>query len=246
MLRILKIVGIIVGTLLTILVIAGLIMHETRPVGVVNSEADELARKMINAVDGVAWDTTEAVSWNFSDMNSHLWDKNRHFAQVKWGDHVVLVNINERTGVARTNGQVVLGDAGDKLVQKAWYKWANDSFWLNPVTKAFDNGTERSIVELENGEKALMVTYTSGGATPGDSYLWILDENGLPVSWKMWVKIIPVGGFESSWENWIRISTGAQIATLHAGLLTLNIKEVKGGKLSELVQGGDPFQELEQ
>jgi hypothetical protein len=29
---------------------------------------------------------------------------------------------------------------------------------------------------MQDEKEALMVTYTSGGSTPGDSYVWILDE----------------------------------------------------------------------
>jgi hypothetical protein len=57
---------------------------------------------------------------------------------------------------------------------------ANCSFKLR------DPGTSRSIV-MQDEKEALMVTYTSG-STPGDSYVWILDEN-IP-AWRMWVSIV--------------------------------------------------------
>ena len=30
-----------------------------------------------------------------------------------------------------------------------------------------------------------MVTYTKGGTTPGDTYVWLFDEKGNPKSFKM-------------------------------------------------------------
>ncbi len=91
-----------------------------------------------------------------------------------------------------------------------------------------------------------MVSYTSGGVTPGDSYLWILDENGLPESWKMWVKIIPVGGMEFTWEKWTELSTGAKVATYHHHkLLDLDISNLKAAtSLSAFGLQDDPFQPI--
>ena len=60
-----------------------------------------------------------------------------------------------------------------------------------------------------------MASYTSGGLTPGDSYLWVLDADGTPKAWRIWVNIIPVGGLEFSWDNWQTIPSGAKIATSH-------------------------------
>ena len=33
-----------------------------------------------------------------------------------------------------------------------------------------------------------------GGVTPGDTYLWILDDSGRPVAWRVWVKILHIPG----------------------------------------------------
>lgn len=221
--------------------IAGLIAHESKPTGKTGPEAEALAQKMVASVNQAAWDTTGAISWNFGGRNDHLWDKARHFAQVSWGENRVLVDINKRTGVAYVNGEQVSGKKADKLVDKAWKAWVNDSFWLNPVVKAFDGGTSRSIVDLKDGQKGLMVSYSSGGATPGDSYLWILDEQCRPVAWKMWVKIIPIGGVRVPWENWTTLPTGAIVAQSHGILELSNIKAATS--LKELVQG-DPFSPL--
>lgn len=81
-----------------------------------------------------------------------------------------------------------------------------------------------------------MITYGSGGVTPGDSYLWHLDAHHIPTSYQMWVEIIPVGGIEATWDNWIKTATGAFISTSHSIAGTpLELTNVKTAQtLSEL------------
>ena len=233
--------------ILLILIIGGTILFisEPRPEGPEGAEADSMARQMFSAVNKTAWDTTGAVSWIFggSARHEHLWDKDRHLSRVRWDDYEVFVNINPQTGVAFKGGIQLSGEEAAQLVNKAWEFWVNDAFWLNPVVKAFDPGTSRHLITLDDGRTGVMVSYASGGATPGDAYLWIPDENGLPEAWKMWVSIIPIGGLEVKWADWITLPTGAKIATSHTiGSVNIRIEEVKAAAtLSELEPGLDPF-----
>ena len=242
----LKRIGVFILILIALLAILFFIYNEPKPEGQKRPEAEALAQKMQSAINQTAWDSTKYIHWTFKGMHSFLWDKERHFVQVTWGDKKVLLNTKTVTGRAYVNGVEEIGPGADKMVQSAWSFFCNDSFWLNAPAKAFDPGTERSIVKLEDGREALMVSYTSGGVTPGDSYLWILDETGLPESWKMWVKIIPVGGVEFSWEQWETLNTGAKIATFHEGLLDLDISDLKAAMdLNGMGLSEDPFLALE-
>jgi hypothetical protein len=54
---------------------------------------------------------------------------------------------------------------------------------------------------MQDNQEALLITYASGGSTPGDSYMWFVDQNYRPKAWRMWVSIIPVGGLETTWEK---------------------------------------------
>ena len=103
--------------------------------------------------------------------------------------------------MACQEGIILKGDQNKEIVEKAIRYFNNDSFWLVAPYKIYDPGVKLNSVILPVGH-GLMVTYTQGGSTPGDTYLWILDENYFPRAWKMWVKMLPVGGVKSKWLGW--------------------------------------------
>ena len=73
---------------------------------------------------------------------------------------------------------------------------------------------KRTIVKIEDRD-ALRVKYTSGGSTPGDSYVWLLDENNVPSSYKMYVPSMKMDGVPATWEDWITTESGAMLPTNH-------------------------------
>jgi hypothetical protein len=236
-------IGIGLGVLVCGALIVYFVFNERMPKGKVGAEAEALATKIQAAINIEAWDTTEAVQWTFKETHTFLWDKKRHWVKVNWGENEALIRIDSVDGRVWKNGEeVTSAKKRDKLLNRGLYFWMNDSFWLNAPAKLFDKGTERRLVNYE-GEDALLITYSSGGVTPGDSYLWRVDENGLPKSWKLWVKIIPIGGVEFTWDKWTTTKTGAKIATLHEGLLELPITNVKTGALLDFGEK-DPFEPL--
>jgi hypothetical protein len=54
-------------------------------------------------------------------------------------------------------------------------------------------------IVMQDNQEALMITYASGGSTPG--ILCVVRRPKLH-TWRMWVSIIPVGGLETTWEDW--------------------------------------------
>ncbi len=232
--------------LITVGLVFFFIVDEPVPQGKKGKEAELLADKMLNAINYDDWQNTEIIAWEFPGGHLHTWDKKRHFARVQWDDYTVVFQIDSLKGLAYKNGEQVSSSEASDLIQTAWEYWANDSFWLNAPAKIRDGGTERQLVELENGEQALLVLYHGGGVTPGDKYLWGLDENHLPVYCKMWVSIIPVGGVKFSWEDWQTLSTGAKIAQSHKGIIGLELKNIRAGKtVRALFPESDPFSELD-
>jgi hypothetical protein len=192
-------------------------LNEPRPEGQAGPDADALARSMESAVNKEAWDRTGAVRWSFFERHHYVWDRNRDLVELRWGDSRALFRTADQTGRAWHSGSEQTGDDAKEALNAAYAYWINDAFWLNPVVKFFDDGVERSLVKLDDGSDALLVSYSSGGVTPGDAYLWIPGDDGLPISWRMWVQIIPIGGIETSWEGWTVLATGAKVSTQHEG-----------------------------
>ncbi|HJL14793.1 MAG TPA: hypothetical protein RMH99_04005 [Sandaracinaceae bacterium LLY-WYZ-13_1] len=245
--KVLKWTGIVLGGLVLLLAVILFVAHDPRPDGEPGPEAEELAVRMEAAVDVEAWARTGAVRWGFGGRQEHLWDRERGVARVRWDDVEALFHVGSSSGRVWRAGREVHGEEARELLAQANAHWVNDSFWLNPVAKFRDEGVRRELVTLEDGTDALLVRYTSGGLTPGDAYLWIPGEGGLPREWRMWVSIIPVGGVATTWEGWQTLSTGAKIATRHEGPLgiTLELDDVAGAAtLAELTGGEDPFAPL--
>jgi len=218
-------------------------LNEKLPAGENPAKADALATKMQTALNKAAWDSTNVVSWDFSGRHKYVWDKKNEMVQVTWGENKVLLNLKEwNKGKAFKNDKEITDSQLDVLRGQAWSFFCNDSFWLIAPFKVFDEGTTRNIVKTGDSE-ALLISYASGGVTPGDSYLWFLDESGVPQKYKMWVKIIPIGGVEATWEQWTKTKTSVSVATQHKlGPITIVINDLKTGySLADIDAKADLF-----
>ncbi|MBT8307995.1 MAG: hypothetical protein KJN85_13720 [Maribacter sp.] len=226
----------IIAAVLLLFVVAAIavyvVYNEPLPTGKSGPQADALALKMFNAVNGEAFKNTRYLSWSFrSGKHTYIWDKTLGKAKVSWDDITVNLMLNnpERSYVFEKGVKINNDQRREKSISKAIKLFNNDSFWLVAPFKVFDSGVERSLVELDDGTNGLLVTYTSGGSTPGDSYLWKLQPNGFPISYKMWVKIIPIGGLEATWDDWQLVSSGAFLPKSHRlGPMNLDMGNVRG------------------
>jgi hypothetical protein len=247
--KILKWILIIIIALGVLGFIGYLVADEDLPQGEKGEKAELLTEKVLTAVNDSAWQDIAIVKWSLAGRNDLVWDKKRHWAKVSWENYDVFIRLDTKTGIAfAKNKKVERVELLNKLLNDAYEIWANDSFWLNPITKIKDAGTERRyIAQKEDNLEGLLVTYKSSGVTPGDSYLWLINkETGMPESVKMWVQIIPVGGVKFSWDNWYITPGGAKIAQTHEGLLTIQLTELKTWISKEDFPQVDEFKELEE
>ena len=187
-----------------------LLVNQPLPKGTNEAKANTLAIKMLENLNFSSYKNTEYLEWEFVGGHHYQWNKLKKEVVVSWSDKKVKLYLKEYEKSYLISGE---GDT-NKLIKKAIDYFNNDSFWLVAPYKIFDEGTKRSIVDYK-GKEALLITYTSGGSTPGDSYLWILDENAKPISFKMWVSIIPIGGLEASWSDWTKTTSGVFLPTKH-------------------------------
>lgn len=238
--KLLKVLFYGLALLMVVAVIGYFVVDKPQPKGQAGPAAEQLADRMLAAVNRPAFDSTRYISWRFRGDHTYLWDKQQHIIRVQWGGRTAFIVPNQNRGQVYEAGAALQGEQNALLVAKAFDLYNNDSFWLIAPHKVKDPGTERSIVALDDGTEALMVTYTSGGSTPGDSYLWKLASDGKPTAFQMWVSIIPAGGLEFTWEDWQQTETGFWVATKHEGsILSVPIFDLKTGMtLQEL--GEDP------
>ena len=244
--RLLKaLLKLVVGlAILAVLVFAGAYFTLRRPPppdGTSGPEADAAAHAVEKAANVEAWNATGAVRFT-AFGHHHLWDRKRNLARVEWGGHKVILDVGKKTGVAWTDGKLVEGKASDELVDKAWKLHLNDGFWLNPLGKLFDAGVTRALADVD-GKQALIIRYSSGGATPGDAYVWFLGDDGLPNRWRMYAHILPIPGLEATWEDWTLLTTGAKVSARHkiAGFDAVRMEDLEAARsLAELVPE-DPF-----
>jgi len=193
-------------------------------------EANALAMKMLSAIHFDAYKETRFLEWSFQGgKNTYTWDKNSGNAIVRWDNTKVQLNlINPKKSSVFNNGVAVSGAERKELLNKALKNFNNDSFWLVAPFKIFDKGTKRGLVPLKGGKSGLLVTYSQGGDTPGDSYLWKLDDDGLPLSYSMWVQILPFKGITASWEGWTEMESGILLPQSHKiGPVTLDMGTIK-------------------
>jgi hypothetical protein len=249
LLRILKRLSIFLLVLAAIGTVVFLVLDKPLPKGQSGPEAEQMADKMLAAVGIHAWDSLRYLAWDSPRSNSsYAWDrKNDYVLATKDG---IATMVQPRSG--KPIGHTQRTDLKDDAAKQAHFKqvtqsfW-NDSFWLEAFTKVRDEGTSRQVVDLEEGEKGLLVTYASGGVTPGDSYLWILDANFRPVAWRLWTQRLPLGGAEFSWAKWDTLPGGAWYATEHQStFFTISQARVRGGDSAESIGfSANMFAELE-
>ena len=175
------------------------LLSKPLPESTLGPEADEFARRVQEALNVSGYETLEEIRFSFRN-HDYIWHKKEERVLVSWNDYEVNLTLKEIENSKVFKRGKVLNRAS--LIGKAKASFYNDSYWLVAPFKFFDPGVERSLVETENGSKALLITHTSGGVTPGDSYLWYFDENLIPTHFELWVSIIPIKGISATWSSW--------------------------------------------
>ncbi len=243
--KLLKFVGFFILAVVAFSVVTCSVMSKSLPEGEESPRTDVLISEMWEALDKDAWDSTRYVKWSFRGKNHYHWDKENNLTSIRWGKNHVLLNPDMIEGLAFKEDNKVEGAEAQNLIDKAWSFWCNDMFWLTAPFKVKDAGTTQELITEEQGER-LKITYGDGGVTPGDTYIWKLNEKGIPESYEMYVKIIPIKGISVPWDNWVEISTGAKLSSGHTIAGTgLKLENIAGGmNLSDIGLSEDIWKEI--
>ncbi|WP_136480954.1 hypothetical protein [Cognatitamlana onchidii] len=198
--------------------------NEKLPEGNAGAEADNIALKMLQSLDYTAFKTTPNLEWTFKKRRHYELNKKDSVCTVYWGANKVVLDLKDIN-----HSKVYIhsfkneSDMAKDLIEKAFNYFANDAFWVLAPYMVFDKGTIRKTVSTLNSGRNLLVTYKTG-----DSFLWLLDENFKPKSFKMWTSQLPIDGLEASWTDWTTTETGVQLPTFHKFLFFgMEITDIK-------------------
>jgi len=203
------------------------------PTGHSPEQADKLALHMLEALDYEAYEETRYLSWSYrGGRNTYRWDKALGKVEMTWDGYSGVIDlVSPEKSTIQKDGNPVPREKLQELTAEAISNFNNDSFWLVAPFKIFDRGTRRSLVTLDDGSSGLLVTYTQGGDTPGDSYIWKLDDRMIPTEYRMWVSILPLKGLSASWEGWHKTESGVLLPQFHKlGPFTLDLGRVATSK----------------
>jgi len=194
-----------------------------------NQTANNLANKILKAINHNAYKKTTFLEWSFGGKRKFKWDKEKHIVDVYWDSIHVKVLPNEYEKSLLFINDKFAKNQDSTIIKRALNIFNNDSFWLVAPHKLYDYGVLRSIKKVDN-KQMLLVKYTTGGTTPGDSYLWELDSNFVPISYKMYVPSMKLNGIPATWEGWITTESGTLLPTSHTFFSgnKLSMENVKG------------------
>ena len=206
------------------------------------TRADSLAMRAYEALGGPeAWAALPYLRFDFAveqDGNRqliahHLWNRQTGDYRVEWpagsdSTYTALFNVNARKGQVYLNGDSVASARNDTLLQQAYRRYINDSYWLLAPTKMLDPGVNRTYVADSSNASTGVVKLTFGdvGLTPGDQYWMHVDkETGRLKRWDFVLQHQPNNAPPSSF-TW----TGYESFSTPAGTLRVATrKEARGG-----------------
>lgn len=198
--------------------------HQDLPNGTEGKLADDLATKMLVALNYEAYTSTDYIEWTFKNRRHYEWEKTEGFCDVFWKEYKIRLDLKDHTkSKAYVHGFTIEGDMGIELVDKALKYYNNDVFWLIAPFQVFNENVTRKLVSLPDNKKGLLVTYRNNA-----SYLWHFDSTSKPSYFNMWDKKTPINGLSASWSDWQIAETGVKLPTFHKILyFGLEISDIK-------------------
>jgi hypothetical protein len=126
--RFLVVLFLLIGFILAGLGLTGFLLQSPRPTGQTGPAAEALAKKMAEAINLPAWDSTRLIHWKIFG-HEFLWDKYRNLLQLHKGKKEILLDMSTQTGRVWEKNNELTGEEAKKELKSAWSIFCNDSFW---------------------------------------------------------------------------------------------------------------------
>ncbi|WP_299826309.1 hypothetical protein [uncultured Pontibacter sp.] len=155
-----------------------------------DAKAKSIAGKVMQHMGGeAAWNSTRYLAWTFNNQYQ-VWDKHENRFRWEKDSLVAIINTQTKDGKVYVAGQELQNsEEKQKLLERAYALWINNSYWLVMPYKLQDPGVTLKYAGEEttmDGAKAdvLEMSFDNVGLTPQNKYkLWVDKEEGLIRQW---------------------------------------------------------------
>lgn len=185
-------------------------------------KADAVGHELIAAMGGMpAWEKARQFRFDFVVVKegkpvarfSHLWDRFTGDYRLAGTDksgapYTVLFNVNTKAGTAYVNGRRAEADKQAQLLENAYGRFINDTYWLLAPWKIFDPGVHLAY----DGEKpcpgggtcdVLKLSFDEVGLTPKDVYwMWVARDGHRMVQWQYVLGGAADPPTTAAWKDW--------------------------------------------
>lgn len=166
----------------------------------VETKADSVAMSAFEAMGGPeAWAAVPNLRFDFATGNDtsrvvrarHLWNRatGEYRVEMPSGEdstYVVIFDIDTQEGDVYLNGAAADSATERRMLERAYRRFINDSYWLLMPVKMMDPGVER-VYEADSstsGTDVIRLSFEDVGITPGDQYWVYVDrETGRVQRW---------------------------------------------------------------
>jgi hypothetical protein len=202
-------------------------------------EAVSLAHRTMAAMGGEdRWRAARLLRFDFTSVRdgqpgalySHWWDRQTGDYRLEGVDkegnpYRVLFDVGDRTGRAWSGGRELAGDELGRMLEMAYGRFINDSYWLLMPWKWLDPGVRlghegRRAVDGAEYEVVTLAFEDGVGLTSRDRY-WVLvsPESGRVARWEYVLQDQegrPGQGEPTAWawEEWKPTAAGIELATV--------------------------------
>ncbi|MFD2246493.1 DUF6503 family protein [Pontibacter ruber] len=155
-----------------------------------DAKAKAIAQKVLRNMGGQkGWDNTRFLAWTFNGQYQ-VWDKHQNKFRWEKDSLVAIIDTQTKEGKVYADGKELTGqEEVQKLKERAYALWINNSYWLVMPFKLQDPGVQLKYVGEEktmDGAVAdvLQMTFENVGLTPQNKYkLWVDKKQGLITQW---------------------------------------------------------------